>query len=129
MTKSQFQNIEPRYRKTEPRTPEDRQKIVAEVNAVWERLMPSRRGDSAGGGSLILKPSNGSKVAAEHVNTDGPGMSLAWRRIVEKAQREIAEHTAKWNVRELAAEITVEQLQHDLLEIRTWANSLRKTDL
>ena len=118
-----------RYAPQPTSSDEDRMKAWAEVNAVWERFMPSRRGESIGSGGLILHSSNGSKVTAEHVNTDGPGMSIAWRRMVDKARKEIAEHEAKWMVRDIAAEITTEELQHDLLEIRTWANSLRKTDL
>ena len=72
---------------------EDRAATWAEVNAVWQRFMPSRRGESIGGGGLILQSSNGSAVTAEHVNTDGPGMSIAWRQMVDKARKEIAEHS------------------------------------
>lgn len=55
-----------------------------------------------------------------------PRESPAWRRRIEKARREIAEHTAQIRLRELADSITMQEIQNDLQEIRAWANSLRK---
>lgn len=56
-----------------------------------------------------------------------PCESEAWRRRIAKATREIAKHQSEIRVRELAAQITVEELQIDLQEIRRWANSLQRT--
>jgi len=92
MTDDRYRN---RYAPQPTSSDEERAATLAEVNAVWERFMPSRRGESIGGGGLILKSSNGSAVTAEHVNTDGPGMWIAWRRMVEKARKEIAEHSQR----------------------------------
>ena len=53
--------------------------------------------------------------------------SPAWRRRIEKARKDAAEWSAEIRVRELAATITVDEIQQDLQEIRIWANSLRRT--
>ena len=56
-----------------------------------------------------------------------PRDSPAWQRRIMKARSDIAEYASEIRVRELAAMITVEELQNDLEEIRQWADSLRKT--
>ena len=77
-----------RYAPQPTSSDEDRVKAWAEVNAVWERLMPSRRGESIGDGDLILKSSNGTP----RVSTDKPGMLEAWRAMVQQSKLETAEH-------------------------------------
>ena len=58
----------------------------------------------------------------EHTTANCP----AWRRRVDKARSDADEWSAEIRVRELAEQITIDELQHDIGEIRTWANSLSK---
>lgn len=56
-----------------------------------------------------------------------PRESPSWRRRIEKAKRDITTHAAEIRVSELAAVITIEEIENDIKEIRRWANSLSKT--
>jgi hypothetical protein len=55
--------------------------------------------------------------------------SPAWRRRIAKARRDAEDWSATIALRDMAAQITIDEIQHDIEEIRTWANSLRKVDL
>ena len=120
------QRYRSRYAAEVPVSDEARSATWAAVNAAMVRLFgPPRNADGFAGG-VILRVSNGTPPDPETVNCDGPGMSEAWRRRIAKARKESREWSAEIRVRELAAEITTEQLNNDIEEIRTWANSLRK---
>ena len=51
----------------------------------------------------------------------------SWVARIEKARRCIATHQAMFRVRELAENISAEQIINDIREISTWARSLYET--
>ena len=110
-----------------PISDEGRSQARRDVIAAMAKLFPPRPYRGAASGGVILRVSNGTPSDLEEVNCDGPGMSPAWRRRMEKVKREIAGHSTEIRVREMAERITLEEIQNDLQEIRAWANSLQRT--
>lgn len=85
-----------RYAAESPGRDESRSQVWAEVNEAMTRLFgPPRNADGFAGG-VILRVSNGTPPDPEVVNCDGPGMSEAWRKRIEKARKDAAEHT--WHI-------------------------------
>lgn len=113
-----FKNIEPRYMQDVPSSDDERRKIWSEVSRVMDITFGVRRGESMG--SDMLLPT----VCVTDFRS--PNECGAWNIRIEKARRDIERHTAEFRVRDMADAITLEEMQNDILEIRTWANSLRK---
>jgi hypothetical protein len=81
-----------RYAAEDPVSEEVRSAVWAEVQAAMERTFGARRYTEGFNGGEIHRTSNGTPSGIEPLNRDGPGMSAAWRRRIEKARREIEEH-------------------------------------
>jgi hypothetical protein len=62
------------------------------------------------------------------IDTRKPDQCEAWRRMRDKAKADIEKWNATNRLREVAAAITTEELTQTLEIMRTWANSLRKTE-
>lgn len=123
----EFQQIAPRYHRDWCQTDEERAEARAGVKTAMDALFRRQpytadSEDGAGWTSGIGGSGNGMPSTAMT-----PAESPAWRRRIEKARMEIAERQSEIRVRELAESITIEELQNDLLEIRRWVNSLKRT--
>lgn len=57
-----------------------------------------------------------------------PDECEGWRAMIDKAKADIEKWNATNRLREVAAAITTEELTHTLEIMRTWANSLRRTE-
>ena len=112
MTRALFRNIEPRYRHDEHNGSEARwQEALQTVGEAMDRTFgPERKGPPSDDLLLLMNVSNGTPRDGQRVNTDGPGMKEAWRRRMEKAKREIAEH--REHIRTLQRE-RVAQAKHN----------------
>jgi hypothetical protein len=62
------------------------------------------------------------------IDTRKPDECEAWRRMRDKAKADIDKWNKTYRLREVAAAITTEELAQTLEIMRTWANSLRKTE-
>ena len=101
---------------------EDKQ-AKADVSEAMRKLFGDGRtlaADSWTVGGMAYIHENGMPMSATR-----PRESPAWQRRFDKAKREIEEHSTEIRVRELAAAITIEEIQNDLQEIRRWVNSLQ----
>ena len=122
---AEFQQIQPRYQ-PDSLQPDERWNAAqttvraAIVNLFGSGLSLSDGDFTVGGMGYITH--NGLPTKNTRMS-DTPG----GRRLLEKARRDIAARSAEIRVRELAERITLEDLQHDIQEIRTWARSLQRT--
>jgi hypothetical protein len=113
-----------RYAAEDPVSEEVRSAVWAEVQAAMERTFGAQRYTEGFNGGEIHRTSNGTPSGIEPLNRDGPGMSAAWRRRIEKARRDAAEHDREIRIRVAAAEIELTSIIEDVRTIKKWLTSL-----
>lgn len=104
------------------RTPEQREAMIAEVDAAFVRTFGDGKSSPADG---FIVGGMGWIAHNEHeMDRRAPQDCPAWNEKIEKARRDIAELEAEQRLRRVAELITEQEIIQEIEVIRTWAKSL-----